>query len=326
MAGTAPLTHHEILALVAPFSRAGFALDLPASDRAARQLRFKPVAHAASGHLTALTEQLVLEDSGGGAWRLTRELQPKAAPQAPSAALSAEGDDPAALLAAVQAVPPERQFPQVPGMAVPVALVQRCEAGGRLVLREARASVCGLALQLRMTGVRGYPAVLELDRAEGDTRRLPADLLEVQGRAWTRLVPRRQGWEASVQLRGSEPERSADAEARLAQTLQHLQRTLSGTPAQFHRQHRARRWRIGLARGGPLMLGVVLVAAAFAVRGRGGAGESALAALANLAPPLLMALFFMRREMPRIELPRLPRAPAASAWQPWADTSDTSAS
>jgi hypothetical protein len=32
-----------------------------------------------------------------------------------------------------------------------------------------------------------------------------------------------------------------------------------------------------------------------------------------------MALFFMRREMPRIELPRLPRAPAARSWQPWPD-------
>jgi hypothetical protein len=318
MAGTAPLTHHAILALVAPFSRAGLVLDLAHSDRAERRLRFKPVSHPAAGGLPALTEQLTLEDAGGadGTWRLARSLQPE---QGPAAGLTAEGDDPAELLAAVQAVLPARQFPRLPGVAGAVALVQRCEAGGRLVLREARAQVCGLALQMRLTGVRGYPAVLELDRSDGDTRRLPQDLLEVQGRAWTRLEPRRQGWEASVQLRGAEPERSADAEVRLAQTLQHLQRTLSGTPAQFHRQHRTRRWRIGLARGGPLMLGVVLVAAAFAVRGRGGAGESALAALANLAPPLLMALFFMRREMPRIELPRLPLAPAAASWQPWSD-------
>ena len=316
MAGLAPLTHHQILSLVAPFSRAGCALDLPASDRAGRRLRFKPVAHEAAGALPALTERLRLEDTDNG-WRLTRELEPASGP---AAALSAEGDDPGALLATVQAVPPAQQFPRVPGLANPVALVQRCTPDGGLVLREARARVCGLGLQMRLTSVRGYPAILELTREEADTRRFPLDLLQVQGRAWARLEPRRLGWESSVQLRGSEPERSADAQARLTATLQHLQCTLSDTPTQFHRRHRGRRWRIGLARGGPLMLGVVLVVAAFAVRGRGGVGESALAALANLAPPLLMALFFMRREMPRIELPRLPQAPATNSWQPWSGT------
>jgi hypothetical protein len=319
MATAAPLTHHEILALVAPFSRAGCALDLAASSRAERRLHFKPVAHPATAMLPALTEQLTLQDTGDD-WRLTRELQPTSGP---AAQLSAEGPDTAALLAAVQAVPAERQFPPIPslpglpGLATRTALHQRCGPGGSLVLREAQARVCGLTLCMKLSGVRGYPATLDLQRAEADTRRLPQDLLEVQGRAWTRLEARRQGWEASVQLRGGEPQRSADAEARLAQTLQHLQRTLSEPPARFHQRHRPARWRIGLARGGPLMVGVVLVAAAFAVRGRGGMGESALAALANLAPPLLMALFFMRREMPRIELPRLPRAPAADGWQPW---------
>lgn len=313
MAGLAPLTHHQILSLVAPFSRAGCALDLPASDRAERRLQFKPVLRAATASMPALTEQLNLQDAGD-CWRLTRELRPE---QGPGAALSAEGDDPAALLAAVQAVPPERQFPRIPGLPTHAALVQRCGPDGALVLREAHAQVCGLAVHLKLSGVRGYPATLEFRREDGDTRRLPLDLLEVQGRAWTRLEPRRQGWESSVQVRGSEPERSAHAEARLGQTLQHLQHTLSEPPALFHQRHRWARWRIGLARGGPLTIGVVLVAAAFAVRGRGGVGESTLAALANLAPPLLMALFFMRREMPRIELPRLPRAPAASSWQPW---------
>ncbi len=313
MAQAAPLTHHEILALVAPFSRAGCALDLAASDRAARHLRFKPVDHPAADGLPAICETLSLEDGCEG-WRLSRQLQ---SADGLKAQLSAEGEDPADLLAAVQAVPLARQFPHIDGVDGRAALNQRCGPGGNLVLRQAEARVCGLRLHMKVSSVRGYPAELDLQRTEGDSRRLPVDLLEVQGRAWTRLEPRRQGWEASVQLRGDEPQRSADAEARLAQTLQHLRRTLSESPARFHQRHRAARWRVGLARGGPLMLGVLLVAAAFAVRGTGGAAESTLAALANLAPPLLMALFFMRREMPRIELPRLPRAPAAGSWMPW---------
>ena len=268
-------------------------------------------------------------DHSGGAWRWAREfgtticVHPRGAPHIENpgklvaSATKIFGADMPRLWGEVQAVPPERQFPRIEGLDAPAVLSHRCGPGGALVLRQAKARVCGLTLLMKVSGVRGYPAQLDLQRAEGDSRQFPADLLEVQGRAWTRLEARRQGWEASVQLRGSEPQRSADAEARLAQTLQHLQRTLSEPPVRFHQRHRAARWRVGLSRAGPLMLGVLLVAAAFAVRGRGGAGESALAALANLAPPLLMALFFMRREMPRIELPRLPRAPAAGSWLPW---------
>jgi len=118
-------------------------------------------------------------------------------------------------------------------------------------------------------------------------------------------------------LRGQDAARSADARERLALSLAHLAGVLAAPPALFHQRFRARRWRIGLLRGVPLSVGVAVVAVAFAVRGTGGQAEAMLGALANLVPPLLMALFFMRREMPRIELPRVPRRPPASSWQPW---------
>jgi hypothetical protein len=118
-------------------------------------------------------------------------------------------------------------------------------------------------------------------------------------------------------LRGVGAERSADAHQRLAQTLAHLAEVLAEPPARFHQRYAGRRWRIGLLRGAPLGFGVAIVAVAFAVRGTGGQAEAMLGALANLVPPLLMALFFVRREMPRIELPRVPRCPPASSWKPW---------
>lgn len=316
-----PLTHHEILERVAPFSRAGHVLDLPASDRAARRLAFKPTEHAATAALPALTEQLSLHDREGdreGEWHLLRELRTASGQRA---TLEATGEDPAALLAQVQAVPLAAQFLHaVPGDASSplAALQQRCGPGGTLVLREAQAEVAGFTLAMTVSSVRGYPAHLDLLKCEDDKRSLPDDLLEVQGRAWGRLTALRKGWDASVQLQGTEPARSADARERLRQALLHLQQTLAEPPAQFHTRHRAARWRIGLLRGGPLMFGLLFVALAFALRGQGGSSESSLAALANLAPPLLMALFFMRREMPRIELPRWPRRPPASSWQPWA--------
>jgi hypothetical protein len=310
----APLSHHAILALVAPFSAAGWALDLPASDRAARRLVFRPMAHAAGATHPALTETRELRDTPRG-WQLLRHLQPEpgvALPAEMTAEVVAEDGEPAELLAAAAAIAPGDLF-----TAEGASLVLRCRPGQPPQLRAAQAQVAGLRVACTVSGVKGYPMQLVLTRAEADGRRLPDDLFEVLGGAWSRLVPLRTGWESSVMLRGQGAERSADARARLALSLAHLAGVLAAPPALFHQRFRARRWRIGLLRGGPLSLGVAVVAVAFAVRGTGGQAEAMLGALANLVPPLLMALFFMRREMPRIELPRVPRRPPASSWQPW---------
>jgi len=316
----APLSHHAILALVAPFSAAGWALDLPASDRAARRLVFRPMAHAAGATHPALTETRELRDTPRG-WQLLRHLQPEpgvALPAEMTAEVVAEDGEPAELLAAAAAIAPGDLF-----TAEGASLVLRCRPGQPPQLRAAQAQVAGLRVACTVSGVKGYPMQLVLTRAEADGRRLPDDLFEVLGGAWSRLVPLRTGWESSVMLRGQGAERSADARARLALSLAHLAGVLAAPPALFHQRFRARRWRIGLLRGGPLSLGVAVVALAFAVRGTGGPAEAWLGAMANLVPPLLMALFFMRREMPRIELPRLPRRPPDSSWQPWVPNART---
>lgn len=320
---SAPLSHHRILELVAPFVRAGQAIELAASDRAAGRLVFRPRTHAAGHALPACTEQWLLEPApatSSRTWRLQRTLAPLDGTQAPAIAWC-EGDDPAPLVARLDALPLARQFQAQPGGGF-AALQHRLADDGTPVLRQAHAQVAGLAVQMGVSGVKGYPAEITLQRAEGDARRLPDDLLEVQGRAWSRLTPVRTGWQTAVQLRGEGAARGADAERRLAQLLQHLQHTLGEPPARFHERHRAARWRVGLLRGLPLSVGLAVVAVAFAVRGRGEGAESTLAALANLVPPLLMALFFMRREMPRIELPRWPRRPPPTAWQPWPAAGD----
>jgi hypothetical protein len=40
---SAPLTHHQIIELVEPFSRQGLHIDLAASDRLQRRLRFRSI-------------------------------------------------------------------------------------------------------------------------------------------------------------------------------------------------------------------------------------------------------------------------------------------
>jgi hypothetical protein len=306
-----PLSHHEILSVAAPFARSGLQVDLPASDRSARRLAFRPRVRPAADGLPALTETLQMAPSAerdGAPWLLRRTL---ARPDGPEAVLEAEGRDPAELLARVQAVPASRQFD---GEAT--ALHHRVGDDGALVLRRARAQVAGLTLVMQVSGVSGFPAELELLRPEGDTIALPRDLLAVLGRRWERLTPVRRGWTGSVGVRGSGAERGADAERRFRQAVAHLRDTLAEPPGAFHDRHRAARWRVAMRGTLPLAVGAGIVALAFVLRAQGeGPAMSALALLANLTPPLLMGLFFLRREMPQIGLPRIPRRPPGERWR-----------
>lgn len=306
-----PLSHHEILSVAAPFARSGLQVDLPASDRGARRLAFRPRLRPAADGLPVLTETLQLAPSAerdGAPWLLRRTLS---RPDGPEAVLEAEGRDPAELLARVQAVPAARQF----GGDTTV-WHHRVAEDGSLLLRRARAEVAGLTLVMQVSGVSGFPAELELLRAEGDPIALPRDLLAVLGRRWERLTPVRRGWTGSVGVRGSGAQRGADAEQRFQQAVAHLAHTLAEPPGAFHDRHRAARWRVAMRGTLPLAVGAGIVALAFVLRAQGdGPAMSALALLANMTPPLLMGLFFLRREMPQIGLPRIPRRPPGERWR-----------
>jgi hypothetical protein len=117
-----------------------------------------------------------------------------------------------------------------------------------------------------------------------------------------------------VSLRGEEPRRSREALARLDEALAHLARTFAEPPARFHARHRPARWGVALRSTLPWVGGAAIVGGALLVRREG--GHAVLALLANAAPPLLMILLFVRREMPRIGIPRLPRRLDARAWAP----------
>lgn len=346
--GLAPLTHHEILVLVEPFVRAGLAPDMAASDRAARCVAFRarPVAPDGLAPLPPelatqpLTEHWVLDASEPGELALWREL---AWPQGPAARLEGRCPDasPAelgALFDAMRGVPAGRLFVQVPapaGVGTLGALTQRLVRRGEpgraepgLVLKAARAQVGGLTLRMSLSGVGGYPAEIELLRPAADAAgpgpaagapgprsaelRLPHDLLAVLGRAWEPLTELSRGWVARVTVRGEEPRRSREASAHFALALAHVAATLAEPPARYHARHRAARWAV-VGRGlTPWLVGLGVVAVALWARQNG--GSSVLALLANVAPPLLMGLFFVRREMPRIALPHWPARLPDDAW------------
>ncbi len=106
-----PLSHHEIVELVEPFSRQGLHVDLAASDRQQRRLVFRSVdRQAIAAGDSALRESLQLDGSGKDWWSLTRTLVATDRPGAPQARVISSGTRPGELLAAVQSVAAERAF------------------------------------------------------------------------------------------------------------------------------------------------------------------------------------------------------------------------
>jgi hypothetical protein len=323
-----PLTHHQILALVRPFVLRGRAIDLAGSDRLAHQLRFRPVVHAAQDDGTpALTEILSLEpgsplDRPASPHRLRRRLHTEAGLQAE---LEAEGSDLDELLDRVLAVPPAAHFRLVAG-GVRVALSHRlppaadahasAQPSPALVLRSATAPLGGLTLKMKVSGVRGYRAELELLSDQDPGPQLPYDLLAVLSRPWHRLDAIGRGWRSGISLRGAEPRRSREAEARLLRTVEHLATTLAETPERFHLRHRRARWAVALQALLPLAVGLGVLAFAWGMQGLGPGYDSMLGAVANIAPPILLGMLFLRPEMPRVGLPRIPLPPRSDAWQP----------
>jgi len=310
-----PLTHHEIMELVAPFSRRGRHPDLAASDRLVRRLAFRAVEHGdAVPGLPGLREELQLQNPRPGSHLLTRVLS---LPGGPEAVLEAEGSDPGELLDRIGSVAPARQLGRGPGFVL--ARSHRVEAAGstpppRLVLTRAVAQFDALVLKLRVPAVAGIPASIELVGDESRTLALPDDLLAVLGWAWDRIVPVRAGWSSTLRLSGSGPARSADAEDKLQRTVQHLARTLTEPPRRFHERALRARWRVSFQRTIPLGTCAALVGVGLVVPQMGLAQESLLRMLVFHAPPLLLVLGLCMRELPRIELPRWPRASRAASW------------
>lgn len=133
-----PLTHHDILALMAPFTRRGLHADMAASRREDRVLAFKPEDIPADAHCPLdLTAQLTLEAAQVGKHRLVRRVRDGSGLMA---TLTADGADLDALLEQLEQVPVRRHFAVYDG--VPVArsymlepasqaLAQRAGAGAR---------------------------------------------------------------------------------------------------------------------------------------------------------------------------------------------------
>lgn len=314
-----PLTHHQILALVAPFSRSGRQVDLAASDRLARCLHFRPVQLAADTHTPALTETLQLECHASGSHRLTRTLAPA---DGPAAMLQAVGPDPGALLAQIDAVPPARQFDAGPGWCIARSHdLQPTADAGAPVLRFSRgeARLDGLLLRLSVMDVKNVAGDLVLQPTPGAQLALPDDVLAVIGWNWARLVPdlngAAPGWTSKLRLRGHGARRSARAEQALTQAAVHLAAVLAQPPTQYHRRWFAARWGVVLRRSIPSLTALGLIAGAVLLPRFTDEGMQGMWMVLHYVPIALLALSFTLQELARFELPPLPRRLRHAQWR-----------
>lgn len=304
-----PLTHHEIMALAAPFARRGRQVDLSGSDRLARRLVFRP---RPLDDAPSLSERLRLEDGERTRHRLVREI---ALPCGAQAELRAEGDDPAALLSRIEAVPPAAQWRRGEGWEI--ALGQRVlpadDGGVRLVVAWIEAHVAGLRLRLTLPAVSGITAELELEAPE--LAELPDDLLAVLGGGWSTLWRLGERWRGHFRAPRREPARSEAALVQMQRAAEHLARTLAEPPARFHERLALARWRVAARRCVPLLAALGLIGMSFVVTSMDFARDSVWRMLIFNAPPILLALGVSLQELPRFEWPRWPRASEAASWR-----------
>jgi len=309
-----PLTHHQILRVVEPFTRRGRRLDLGASDRPARRLAFQEQTRPGQGPRgEEVRECLVLEEPVAGSYRLTRTL---GLADGLEARLVADGADVTALLERIEAVPIERQC----SAGADYVMVRDFKLGtgdgpDALILTEGRALISGLTLRVMAAGVNGLRADVRVSVASGDAPDLPEDVLAVQGWAWSPLSGDGSTWKGSLKVSGREPLRTRRTEGLLDAAARHLAEVLGAPPSVYHERHRRARWGVALRRALPLLGCFGLIGAAAAVPRLHLAESSGLRMLIFNAPPLLMMLFFCLREIPRIKLPRIPRPLGSNAWR-----------
>lgn len=313
-----PLTHHEILGLMAPFSAHGRHADLAASQRAERRLVFKPIEHPPTDERPLrLIETLLLDLPEDGTPSLTRRVQDDSGL---TSNLTTRGREIAELLARIESVPVRRQF-QVHG-GVPIARSYAIgEQGGPPAFTEARARLAGINLEARADSFAGHVLDLRLTADPGFKLLIPEDLTAVLGWDWRPLKEFVSLWRGSIRVASKDPRRTRDIEAKLGRTLVHLARILASRPADFHDRHRRARWRVAFQRGIPLGVGLLIVALTPAIQWLDMADDSLLKMLIFHAPPFMLAAMFMMREMPRIEIPPIPRPLTQEHWVTRLETS-----
>jgi hypothetical protein len=243
-----------------------------------------------------------------------------------AATVQALGDDPADLLARVQAVAPAQQFSTGNGyviarsyafLSADGSLRSRGAPPPKQVLSRGEVHAGGLVMGMNVPAVKGAPGDIHLSAAAGEPFELPEDLLAVIGWDWARLVRGSDGsWTSKRRLRGVGERRTRTAEAALVQAAEHLTRVLAAPPAQFHARYLGARWGVVLRRGIPTLTSLAMIIGVLLLPQLGDRGPAPKFWLAlHYLPIGILAVAFSLQELPRFEIPPLPRRLRAPGWR-----------
>ncbi len=322
-----PLTHHEILRLVEPFTRQGYHPDLLATNRLERRLVFKTIdLFSVLPNAAALSETLQLENRDADTYRLIRTVTcVTCSEETLEARLEIDGKDPADLLACVDTIAPESQFRFGPGFKISKSYRLLRSSGStregapavQKVLSRMAARVADLTVTATAPTVKADPeAVIEIQPAtSAEYKKVPDDLLAVLGWDWGLIQHRKDTWKSSLRLRGQEPDRSRRAEHKLDRMVEHLVQTFTEAPARFHERLVSARWGVVLRRAMPLLISLALIAAAAFSARLPLAEDSPVRMMMMNLPGFLMVFVFCMRRLPVIEIPPIPRPMNAPAWR-----------
>jgi hypothetical protein len=324
--GVPPFSHHGILELAAPFSRRGYKVDMSASERAERRLAFRPVElPAVPGRYPRLTCVLRLEQPHRAKFRLVRSLR---APDGLTATATAEGDDVASLLAAIEDLAPSRQFRTVHGSLLALSFGLAWWTAGA----EVRPSGADRLREPRLVRAEAIANGVRLLVEEEDNRRafavriaatddrrlaLTSDFLAVLGWQWSPLRPNAQGaWEGGLSVPRREPRRTRRLEDLLQAATAHLAVTMARSPADFHDDHMAARWRAALQRLSPLLLvagSIIVFLVLIVILPRSPIYQ---VLLLDMSIVVIVAVALMDKAY-RLEIPPLPRPLTQAGWDGW---------
>lgn len=324
---TKPLTHHEILRHVAPFSQAGWSVDLEASDRAQRRIAFSAVSHEGIGEAAAPVIETRVLELDGAAYRLFCTFTE---PGGVAATVQVDGDDGERLLAARERAPLSFLFRRAaghmvgigywtrvyrgdaPAPALDAASDEDLRAGWQVTVAEAR--VDGRAVWLDARPGAGLPAQVTIGpHPDGGEPPLPEDLVAVLGWGWRPMQWRSRAWRATVAVPRREPERRNDVEAKAVALVRHLTEVFAAPPAAFHERFRRARWRAVGRRVMPMatFFGLLGAVALFGV-----VIPEQMPLWLHGIPPLLAvaALLFSSGEVPLVDWPARPKPLGFTAW------------
>ena len=317
-----PLSHHAIMRLIPPFSRRGYSLDAAGSDRAHGVLLFRPIeVPPGPNGRPALRCVVRLERPHRAKFRVIRTFT---AADGQSATTTAEGDEPEALLTAIEQVSADRQFHMTAaGLIVRSyrAAVWAADASGQwpwqrtaraLQLTGAEAQVG--VLQLVAIDGDGWGCDVELRAREGAMLVLPTDFMAVLSWGWRPLRQHNSTtWFGRVSVAQRGAGRAPALEAQLDAAVAHMAATLAASPALFHRQHLRARWRAVFQRWLPLLFicgSIVVLVLALKLLPRVPELHTLLLHLSIVG----VAGFFMMDDAYRVEVPWPPRPLKQKAW------------